>query len=256
MTTEFEEGVLVGLLIGEGHFGGDGRQPQITLRMHVRHEAMFNWLERTFPGGRLYGPYDHNGRHYYQWMARGAYLRDHLLPLVQRRLGPDLDAHAHARMSDMQARYARRLRGPAGPGAPDPAGTMGRRSHGRSVGPVPGDTSPASPPGRGSPPTTRRSAGQRRSSPPARGRRQPGKAASRDRLAQQIFETLRRGPDPGHDLDDSPFDPSHHRFRSEGGHGDPGDPSLPEVPAIRTTDASRARRHGEEGGRGNGTPGE
>jgi len=38
--TVFEEGVVVGLLVGEGHFGGDGRKPQVTVRMHVRHEAL------------------------------------------------------------------------------------------------------------------------------------------------------------------------------------------------------------------------
>ena len=68
------------MLVGEGHFGGDGRQPQVTLRMHVRHEALFNWIERTFPGGKLYGPYNHDGRHYFQWMARGNYLREVLVP--------------------------------------------------------------------------------------------------------------------------------------------------------------------------------
>src|SRR2546427_7857737 len=70
----FNLGLLVGVLIGEGHFGGDGRQPQVTLRMHTRHQRLFQWLERTFPGGRLYGPYHHGGRSYYQWMARGAEL--------------------------------------------------------------------------------------------------------------------------------------------------------------------------------------
>src|SRR5688572_30523105 len=67
-TGPFEIGVLVGILVGEGHFGGDGRQPQVTLRMHVRHEALFLWLGAHFPGGRLYGPYHHGGRSYYQWM--------------------------------------------------------------------------------------------------------------------------------------------------------------------------------------------
>src|SRR2546423_1884995 len=38
-------GYLIGVLAGEGHFGGDGRQPQVTLRMHVRHEKLFRWLE-------------------------------------------------------------------------------------------------------------------------------------------------------------------------------------------------------------------
>ena len=66
-----DEGIVVGLLIGEGHFGGDGRQPQVTLRMHVRHEALMRWLAARFPRSRLYGPYHHGGRHYFQWMARG-----------------------------------------------------------------------------------------------------------------------------------------------------------------------------------------
>jgi hypothetical protein len=38
-------GFLLGLLVGEGHFGGDGRQPQISLRMHTKHERLFRWLE-------------------------------------------------------------------------------------------------------------------------------------------------------------------------------------------------------------------
>jgi hypothetical protein len=108
MATDFERGVLTGLLVGEGHFGGDGRQPQVTLRMHVRHEAIFQWLERTFPGGKLYGPYHHDGRHYFQWMARGSYLRDQLLPVLEESL--DLDAPSHERFEEMLARYASRLR--------------------------------------------------------------------------------------------------------------------------------------------------
>ena len=73
--SDFDAGFLVGILVGEGHFGGDGRQPQVTLRMHVDHEALFRWLMARFPESRLYGPYDHSGRRYYQWMARGAFLR-------------------------------------------------------------------------------------------------------------------------------------------------------------------------------------
>lgn len=109
MPTDYELGLLVGLLIGEGHFGGDGRQPQITLRMHVRHQALFYWLERTFPGGRLYGPYDHSGRRYYQWMARGPYLRDELLPLIESRITPDLDGYGHERLIQMITRYPGQL---------------------------------------------------------------------------------------------------------------------------------------------------
>jgi hypothetical protein len=98
-------GFLIGLLVGEGHFGGDGRQPQVTLRMHVRHEGLFRWIEREFPGGAVYGPYHHGGRSYYQWMARGVYLRSRLLPLLQRHRDL-LDSHTAARLDAMRERYA------------------------------------------------------------------------------------------------------------------------------------------------------
>jgi hypothetical protein len=103
--TELETGILVGLLIGEGHFGGDGRQPQVTLRMHTDHQALFLWLMRTLPGGKLYGPYHHGGRHYFQWMARGAYLRDTLIPLLDQHLNPSLDAKSFLRYQEMKRRY-------------------------------------------------------------------------------------------------------------------------------------------------------
>ena len=103
--TVLEVGILLGLLIGEGHFGGDGRQPHITLRMHTDHETLFRWLEKTFPGGKLYGPYHHGGRSYFQWMARGAYLREELVPLLDQHLDPALDAKAHRRYQEMKRRY-------------------------------------------------------------------------------------------------------------------------------------------------------
>ncbi len=105
MPTQFEFGFLVGLLVGEGHFGGDGRQPQVALRMHVRHEAIFRWLEQTFPGGRLYGPYHHDGRHYFQWMARGRFLQEELAPVLDRYLSPSLDRHSFDRYQLMKAHY-------------------------------------------------------------------------------------------------------------------------------------------------------
>jgi hypothetical protein len=104
--SEFERGVVVGLLIGEGSFGGDGKQPQVTLRMHVRHEALFRWLVARFPRTRLYGPYHHGGRSYYQWMARGRALVDDLLPLLEQELVAKLDGHAAARLDAMRERYA------------------------------------------------------------------------------------------------------------------------------------------------------
>jgi hypothetical protein len=103
--SDFAIGVLVGVLVGEGSFGGDGRQPQITLRMHVRHRALFTWLTQAFPGGRLYGPYHHGGRSYYQWMARGVYLKESLVPLLDEHLTPDVDEYAWQRYLTMKDRY-------------------------------------------------------------------------------------------------------------------------------------------------------
>jgi hypothetical protein len=101
-----DEGIVVGLLVGEGHFGGDGRQPQVTLRMHVRHEALMRWLVDRFPRSRLYGPYHHGNRHYFQWMARGEALVSDLLPILERHLTPELDEHAYDRLTAMTNRYA------------------------------------------------------------------------------------------------------------------------------------------------------
>lgn len=104
--SDFDRGLVVGLLIGEGSFGGDGKQPQVTLRMHTRHEALFQWLTARFPGSRLYGPYHHGGRSYYQWMARGAVLVRDVLPLLQAHVDAALDGPASERLEEMCRRYA------------------------------------------------------------------------------------------------------------------------------------------------------
>ena len=112
--TDVERGLVVGVLIGEGHFGGDGKTPQITLRMHVRHEALFRWLQELFPRARLYGPYNHGGRHYYQWMARGQALALDVLPVVESVLTERIDDHVLSRVREMRAAYAdyfRRIEG-------------------------------------------------------------------------------------------------------------------------------------------------
>jgi hypothetical protein len=104
--SDFDRGLVVGLLIGEGSFGGDGKQPQVTLRMHTRHAALFEWLIGRFPRTKLYGPYNHGGRSYYQWMARGRTLVEDLLPLLETQVVPSLDGHASARLDEMCSRYA------------------------------------------------------------------------------------------------------------------------------------------------------
>lgn len=104
--TPFERGLFVGVLIGEGSFGGDGRQPQITLRMHTRHEALFQWLIARFPRTKLYGPYHHGDRSYYQWMARGPALVEDVLPVLEEALDDSLDGHAATRFDEMRTKYA------------------------------------------------------------------------------------------------------------------------------------------------------
>jgi hypothetical protein len=103
---DFDAGLFIGILIGEGSFGGDGKQPQITLRMHTRHRAIFEWVMTRFPRTKLYGPYTHGGRSYYQWMARGRVLVEDVLPLLESSLTSDLDSYAFERFYDMTDRYA------------------------------------------------------------------------------------------------------------------------------------------------------
>jgi hypothetical protein len=104
--SDFDRGFFIGLLAGEGSFGGDGRQPQVVLRMHVRHEAIFRWLQARFPNCRLYGPYHHSGRSYYQWMARGRALVQDVLPLLETDLLAERDGYSAERFRVMCERYA------------------------------------------------------------------------------------------------------------------------------------------------------
>ncbi|MFN2568783.1 MAG: hypothetical protein ABR564_04180 [Candidatus Dormibacteria bacterium] len=122
---------LLGLIVGEGSFGGDGRQPQVVLRMHVRHVAVFRWLVWSFPGGRLYGPYCHGGRRYLQWMARGVYLREVIAPLIQRHQ-MWLDDHARDRFQAMCDRYA--MDRGTGPSSPEEVGVARFRRNPRTAG--------------------------------------------------------------------------------------------------------------------------
>lgn len=104
--TDLERGIVCGLLLSQGSFGGDGRQPQVTLRMHLRHETLLQWLVDRFPRTRLYGPYHHGDRSYYQWMARGRALVEDVLPVLEGVVTPALDVPAAGRIDDMTAKYA------------------------------------------------------------------------------------------------------------------------------------------------------
>ncbi len=103
--SSFAAGFFLGLLVGEGHFGGDGKQPQVTLRMHVRHEPLLRWLLANIPAGKLYGPYNHGGRQYYQWIARGEGLKTVLVPLLDALPLAEIDPHTYERYRAMKERY-------------------------------------------------------------------------------------------------------------------------------------------------------
>lgn len=104
--SEFEKGLILGILIGEGHFGGDGKQPQITLKMNVRHEQLLRWLNDRVRWSRLYGPYRHDNRHYLQLMIRGPALRQELAPLLYALPWAEIDDHSYARFIEMLERYS------------------------------------------------------------------------------------------------------------------------------------------------------
>jgi hypothetical protein len=104
--SDVDRGVVCGLLLSQGSFGGDGRQPQVTLRMHVRHETLLRWLVARFPRSRLYGPYHHGDRSYFQWMARGRVLVEDVLPVLKSVIDDDLDEPAARRLAEMQTDYA------------------------------------------------------------------------------------------------------------------------------------------------------
>jgi hypothetical protein len=102
--TSYEEGFLMGVLVGEGHFGGDRFHAHVILHMHTRQKKLLSWFLMMVPGSKLYGPYLQNGRHCMQWMARGKALRQELLPILQRNLDR-LDDHIQQRIRRMIEKY-------------------------------------------------------------------------------------------------------------------------------------------------------
>ena len=99
--TEFDLGYLIGLIVGEGSFTGDRKQPALSVKMHARDPEPLARLHELL-GGRIYGPYLHDGRNYSIWLLRGADLAA-AVPLFERHLPPcsrrrqfELWRHQHA----------------------------------------------------------------------------------------------------------------------------------------------------------------
>jgi hypothetical protein len=101
----FEEGLLLGIFIGEGHFGGDSHQPHINLKMHVRHEPLLARFQRMWPGSCLYGPYNHNDRRYFQRMFRCSVLRYRLIPFLAHLPWKSINPRSYGRFTAMLERY-------------------------------------------------------------------------------------------------------------------------------------------------------
>lgn len=74
-----DDGILIGLLLGEGSFTNCSSRPRIAIKMHVRHHKLLSSLHEKY-GGKLYGPYLHQDRNYYtlNWASK----KD-ILPLIQ-----------------------------------------------------------------------------------------------------------------------------------------------------------------------------
>src|SRR5687767_8061625 len=97
-----DQGLVAGILLCQGSFGGDGKQPQIILRMHTRHEALGRRLMERFPRTQLYGPYHRGERSYFQWMARGQARVEDVPPVLESTLTPEVDGYAAARLTEMR----------------------------------------------------------------------------------------------------------------------------------------------------------
>ena len=79
--TDIERGLVTGLLIGEGHFGGmeaaaDHAQDACQAR------GDFHWLVERSARPSVW-PLSPRWTSYYQWMARGQVLAEDVLPVVE-----------------------------------------------------------------------------------------------------------------------------------------------------------------------------
>jgi len=101
---DFDKGFLLGILVGEGHFGGYGNSARVSVRMHVRQTELFHWLAIRVPGSKLYSPYHHGGRHCYVWVVRSNALPEEMVPFLRRHLG-DVDSHVRERITNMLDKY-------------------------------------------------------------------------------------------------------------------------------------------------------
>jgi hypothetical protein len=80
----FKLGYAMGLIVGEGSFTADRKQPALSLKMHERDPLPFQLLRHVLRG-RVYGPNHHQERQYFLYLLRGRDL-EAALPLFDRYL--------------------------------------------------------------------------------------------------------------------------------------------------------------------------
>lgn len=72
--SQFEQGYIIGLIVGGGSFTGDRPACWLQVKLHARDPEPLNLLKFHL-GGRIHGPYHHGGRHYLFYRLDGPALR-------------------------------------------------------------------------------------------------------------------------------------------------------------------------------------
>ena len=105
----------MGLVVGEGSFTADRRQPYLQVKLHVRDPFPLRDIADQL-GGRVYGPYRHQTRHYYTWLLRGAALKA-AIPIFQDYLPESWRREQFERWLDQHSEFFAIDRGAAAPSA-------------------------------------------------------------------------------------------------------------------------------------------
>jgi len=93
----------MGLIVGEGSFtGGRHTSPHLAVRLHECDPQPLEDL-RSVLGGKIYGPYLHDGRRYRMWLLRGWQLAE-ALPYFDDWLP---SSHKREQYEIWRAKYAR-----------------------------------------------------------------------------------------------------------------------------------------------------
>lgn len=75
--TDFEVGFVMGLIVGEGSFTGDGKTYAMEIKMHANDPEPIQYVQRVL-GGTIYGPYTRNKREFWHYLLRGFEMRKHI----------------------------------------------------------------------------------------------------------------------------------------------------------------------------------